>query len=71
VKAGQKINTNWRFLGPVAAPVQGSTDITALYVGKFGAPAAGQRVLIRCWVSQSGFSGVPRVYSAIVPALAG
>ncbi len=67
-KAGVSICTNYRVIGTCPAAVAGSADITALYTAKFGAPASGQKVFVRCRLMVNGFQGVPNAFSGIVPA---
>jgi hypothetical protein len=59
---------NYRILGTCPAPVQGSADITALYVGEFGAVPAGKRLFVQASTMVSGFESLPRQFQARVPA---
>jgi hypothetical protein len=59
---------NFRLLGTCPAAVQGSADITALYVGKFGAVPAGKRLFVQASTMVSGFESLPRQFQARVPA---
>ena len=43
------------------------SDITDLYVGKFGVPRAGSRVFIRTLQQINGWEDLPKQTSAIVP----
>jgi hypothetical protein len=49
-------------------PVQGSADITNLYVARFGAPPAGKKVYIQVNQFVDGREDLPVTFSAIVPA---
>jgi hypothetical protein len=68
LKQGVNVNGNYRVLGTCPAVVAGSADITALYTAKFGLPPAGTKVFVRCHLMVNGQQGVPRAFSAIVPA---
>jgi hypothetical protein len=66
--SGIRAQRDFRVLGTCPAAVQGSADITALYVAKFGTPKAGSRLFIRASVMVSGFESLPRTFTALVPA---
>jgi hypothetical protein len=55
-------------LGALPAPVWGVSDITALYVAKYGVPSADSRIFIRTQQSVGGWTDIPRDTTAIVPA---
>jgi hypothetical protein len=59
-----------RVLGTCPAPAQGSSDITSLYVARFGAPVEGDRVFVECNVFDpaAGWEGPRLTFTALVPA---
>jgi hypothetical protein len=59
----------WNFvtLGLLPAPSRGLSDITELYVARFGAPPVGMRVFIRTRQQINGWEDNPEQTSAIVP----
>ena len=59
---------NFRIIGICPAPVQGSADITALYVAEFGAAPAGKRLFVQASTMVDGFESLPRQFQARVPA---
>jgi len=61
---------NFRVLGTCPAPADGQADITSLYTARFGVPAVGTKVFVRCNQYLSGYQSIPQVFSAIVPASA-
>ena len=50
------------------APVNGWSDITELYVARYGVPLVGSVVFIRTCQQVDGWADVPKVTSALVPA---
>ena len=58
---------HFTILGLLLDPVRGVSDITDLYVGKFGVPRAGSRVFIRTLQQINGWEDLPKQTSAIVP----
>ena len=54
-------------LGLLPAPVRGMSDITRLYVAKFGAPPVGKKVFIRIQQMNDYSGGVSFITSAVVP----
>ncbi len=50
------------------APVDGWSDITALYVARYGVPVVGTAVFIRTCQHIDGWTDLPKVASAFVPA---
>src|ERR1017187_4699672 len=58
---------NYRILGTCPAAVQGSADITALYVAEFGAVPAGKRLFVQASTMVSGVESLPRQFQARVP----
>ena len=54
-------------LGFLSAPVDGWSDITALYVAWYGVPPAGSAIWIRTRQHIDGWNDLPKTTSAIVP----
>jgi hypothetical protein len=67
--AGVSCVQHFPFLGFLPTPVDGWSDITALYVGWYGVPPAGSAVWIRTRQHINGWNDLPKQTSAIVPAL--
>ena len=55
-------------LGLLDGPERGVSDITALYVGKYGLPPVGSRVFIETMQQLYGWQDLPKLTSAVVPA---
>ena len=53
-------------LGLLPAPVAGFSDITALYVAKYGAPPAEKRIVIRTRQQANGWEDLPKQTTAVV-----
>jgi hypothetical protein len=68
VSQGRETCRDFRVLGLCPAAVQGSADITNLYVARFGAPPAGKKVYISVNQFVDGWEDLPVTFSAIVPA---
>jgi hypothetical protein len=56
------------FLGMLPPPIDGWSDITELYVARYGVPKAGTAVWIRTCQHIDGFTDVPRIVRTRVPA---
>jgi hypothetical protein len=59
----------WRhgaYLGLLPAPVDGESDITELYVARYGEPRPGERVFIRTRRQQDGWEDQHQVVTAVV-----
>lgn len=56
-----------RILGMCPTPAVGSSDITSLYVGKFGVPPVGKRVFVQAQLVTDGWEGPASVFQARVP----
>jgi hypothetical protein len=69
-KAGRAYCGDYRFLGLLPAPVRGLSDITRLYIKKFGVPPPNTRVFIRTWQQVNGWEnrGQMQLTNALVPA---
>ena len=68
VSAGVRCVQHFPLLGLLPAPVDGWSDITALYVARYGAPMVGTAVFIRTCQHTDGWTDLPKVASAFVPA---
>ena len=68
-KAGRTYCGDYRFIGLLPAPVKGWSDITRLYVKKFGVPPPNTRVFIRTWQVVDGWEdrGQMQLTNALVP----
>jgi hypothetical protein len=66
--AGVSYVDHFTILGVLPAPVRGVSDITDLYVGKYGVPSPGSRVFIQTFQVIDGWDDLPEQISAIVPA---
>ncbi len=68
VSPGVRCVQHFTFLGLLPAPVEGGSDITALYVARYGEPVAGKVVFIRTCQQVDGWTDLPKETSALVPA---
>jgi hypothetical protein len=66
--AGRKKWRHGAFLGLLPAPQAGESDITDLYVQKFGQPEPGKKVFIRTRQQKDGWVGRDHDLSEVVPA---
>jgi hypothetical protein len=66
-RARRETCTDFRIIGICPAPVQGSADITALYVAKFGLPPVGSKLFLQANQMIDGWQNDPRQFTAIVP----
>ncbi len=66
VSAGVRCVVHFPFLGLLPAPVDGWSDITELYVARYGVPPVGSAVFIRTCQHVDGWTDLPKVTSAIV-----
>jgi hypothetical protein len=68
--AGRQYCGDYRFLGLLPAPVEHVSDITRLYMKKYGVPPANTRVFIRAWQQVDGWEcrGQMQLTNALVPA---
>ena len=68
-KAGRTYCGDYRFIGLLPAPVKGLSDITRLYIKKFGVPPPNTRVFIRTWQVVDGWEdrGQMQLTNALVP----
>ena len=57
-------------LGMCPTPAQGSSDITSLYVARFGIPSVGSRVFVKANLVTDGWQGIASLFSEVVPASA-
>jgi len=65
--AGIAVRGNFSILGWLPPPVEGWSDITQLYVQKFGPPGDNQRVFIRVRQFNDGWQDPPREFQARMP----
>jgi hypothetical protein len=68
VSTGVRCVQHFPLLGLLPAPVDGWSDITALYVARYGVPSVGTAVFIRTCQHTNGWTDLPKVTSAVVPA---
>ncbi len=66
VSAGVRCVVHFPFLGLLPAPVDGWSDISELYVARYGVPPVGSAVFIRTCQHVDGWTDLPKVTSAIV-----
>jgi hypothetical protein len=67
VSAGVSCVVHFPLLGLLPAPVDGWSDITPLYVARYGVPPVGTAVFIRTCQHLDGWADLPKLTSAIVP----
>ena len=65
--AGKYFVRHFNILGFLPGPVGGVSDITEIYVARYGVPRAGTRVCIRTQQHVNGWDDLPKQTSAIVP----
>ena len=65
--AGRYFVRHFNILGLLPEPDGGVSEITELYVARYGAPPVGSRVCIRTQQQINGWEDLPRQTSAIVP----
>jgi hypothetical protein len=63
--AGRRYCDKFIYLGPLPPPTGGESDITELYLSKFGNPPAGSRVFINLWQQVNGWRDQPRRIEAL------
>ena len=68
VRTGVRFVQHFPFLGLLPPPTDGWSDITELYVARYGVPKAGTAIWILTCQHIDGFADVPRVSHARVPA---
>ena len=66
--AGATYVDHFTILGALPAPERGVSEITDLYVGKYGVPRAGTRLFIRTFQLSDIWEAPPVQFSAVVPA---
>ena len=67
VGLGIRCVQHFPLLGPLPAPLDGWSDITKLYVDRYGEPPPGMVFFIRTCQHIDGASDVPKLTSALVP----
>ena len=65
--AGKYFVRHFNILGFLPEPVGGVSEITDIYVARYGVPKAGTRVCIRTQQQINGWDDLPKQTSAIVP----
>jgi hypothetical protein len=65
--AGASFPGRFVFLGLLPEPVAGVSDITELYVARYGIPPAGTRVFIQTMQQVNGWQDLPKRVTAVVP----
>jgi hypothetical protein len=65
--AGRSKRRNVSYLGLLPAPVDGVSDITALYVARYGVPPPGTKIFIVTRQQKNGWEGQDKETSEIVP----
>jgi hypothetical protein len=65
--AGASFPGRFKFLGMLPNPVAGVSDITKLYVDKYGAPPVSKRVFIQTCQQANGWQDGPKRTTAVVP----
>jgi hypothetical protein len=68
ISAGARFARDFLILGLLPVPVGGVSDITDLYVARFGVPPVGMRLLIRTRQQIDGWDDLPVETMALVPA---
>ena len=71
--AGRQYCGDFRFLGLLPAPIECLSDITRLYIKKYGVPPPNTRIFVRTWQVVDGWEnkGAMQITSALVPARGG
>ena len=71
--AGRSFCADFRFLGLLPTPVEHVSDITRLYIEKYGVPPVNTRVFIRVWQQVDGWEcrGQMRIFDALVKSEGG
>jgi hypothetical protein len=70
VRTGVRWVQHFPFLGLLPPPIDGWSDITELYVARYGVPKAGKAIWIRTCQHIDGWLDSPKVVRARVPAAA-
>jgi hypothetical protein len=68
VRTGVRCVQHFSFLGLLPPPADGWSDITELSVPRYGVPKAGTAIWIRTSQHINGWTDVPKVARARVPA---
>ena len=68
VRAGIRCVQHFPFLGLLPPPIDGWSNITELYVARYGVPKPGQAIWIRVWQHIDGFIDVPKEFRVRVEA---
>jgi hypothetical protein len=65
--AGISFVRDFTILGPLPEPVRGVSDITDIYVARYGVPRVGLQIFIRTRQQINGWEDAPKQVSAIAP----
>ncbi|MGD0260457.1 MAG: hypothetical protein ABSD29_11615 [Verrucomicrobiota bacterium] len=68
MQPGDVLPPRFYFLGLLPDPVAGISDITALYVARFGVPPVNERVFIQTVQQINGWKDLPKRTTFVVPA---
>jgi hypothetical protein len=68
LSASIEVCHDFRVLGECPQPTDGKANITSLYTGKFGAPAAGTKLFIQANQMIDGYEDIPHQWHGVVPA---
>jgi hypothetical protein len=68
--AGRKKWRHGAYLGMLPAPIGGESDITRIYIAKYGEPEPGKKVFIRTRQQRNGWEDEAKDTSEVVPAKA-
>jgi hypothetical protein len=68
VSSGVRYVLHFPFLGLLPPPEDGWSDITELYVARYGVPKVNQAIWIRTCQHIDGWTDIPKVTRACVPA---
>jgi hypothetical protein len=68
IRSGVRCVQHFTFLGLLPPPTDGWSDITELYVARYGVPKAGTAIWIRTCQHIDGWTDAPKVTRARVPA---
>jgi hypothetical protein len=68
VRTGVRSVQHFTFLGLLPPPIDGWSDITELYIARYGVPKSGMAVWIRICQHIDGWTDPPKVVRARVPA---
>ena len=70
ISQGRQTCSDFWVLGTCPAVVQGSADITSLYMARYGVPPVGKKVYVQVNQFVNGWESLPVSFWGIVPASA-